>query len=309
MEWNQLHSFLVAAQEENFSRAAAVLHTSQPSLSQTIKRLEEELGYSLFDREGKHIYLNESGKVWMQTVLQMEELFESTRLRLEEQHDRQHPEVSIYIGCASTLLPRMLKYLRTRNPGIQYQIHQWNEIGAAREKDIQISAVTDNIDNSIVLLKEQIQLAIPAGHRLLEKEEITLKDIVDEDFISLNSNWALSRDIRQEMERIRFVPKVTMWVDNPNLMRELLKAGMGIAFVPSVTWHAFAGEEVSIRPVKECTMMRYVYLRTPEKVYITREQKECIKGIREFFGQMASEYSSVTLSSKQSGIPDLGEAK
>ena len=42
MEWNQLHCFLVAAQEENLSRAAQTLHISQPSLSQTIKRLEEE---------------------------------------------------------------------------------------------------------------------------------------------------------------------------------------------------------------------------------------------------------------------------
>lgn len=291
MEWNQLHTFLVAAQEENFSRAAAVLHTSQPSLSQTVKRLEEELGYPLFDREGKHIYLNDSGRIWMQTVLQMEELYDNTRIRLEELHGRQHPEVSIYIGCASTLLPGLLNFLRSRNPGIQYQIHQWNDVNGAREKEIEISAVAENRENSCVLLKEQIQLAIPAGHRLLEKDEITLRDLEEEDFISLNSNWALSRDIRQEMDRIRFVPKVTMWVDNPNLMRELLKAGMGIAFVPSVTWHAFAGEEVHIRPVKECNVMRYVYLRTPEGVHLTREQKECIKGIEEFFRRTANKYN------------------
>lgn len=301
MEWNQLRAFLAAAQEENFSRAAAVLYTSQPSLSQTVKRLEEELGYPLFDRKGKHIYLNESGRIWMQTILRMEELYENTRTRLEELHGRQHPEVSIYIGCASTLLTKMLNFLRSRNPGIQYQIHQWNDVKEDREKEIQISASAEKGQNCYVLLKEQIHLAIPAGHRLLEKDEITMKDLEDEDFISLNSNWALSRDIRQEMERLRFVPKITMWVDNPNLMRELLKAGMGIAFVPSVTWHAFAGEEVYIRRVKECNVMRYVYLHTPEGVYLTREQKECIIGIKEFFRQTAVEYELETTGTRQPG--------
>lgn len=53
MEWNQIQKFMVAAREENFSRAAEKLYMAQPALSQTIKRLEEELGYPLFCREGK----------------------------------------------------------------------------------------------------------------------------------------------------------------------------------------------------------------------------------------------------------------
>lgn len=324
MEWNQLRTFLTAAREENFSRAAAILHTSQPSLSQTIKRLEEELGYPLFDREGKHIRLNESGKVWMQTVSQMEEMYENTKLRLEEAHGKPHPQVSIHIGCASTVLPGLLQFLRERDPRIQYEIHQWNVVGENREKDIRILAELpestrypesagetesagkpesaghlesagkpeaegrlESAGHTIVLLEEPIMLAVPAGHSLLRLQEITLTDLEKEEFINLNSNWALTREIAQEMKRLRFTPKVTMWVDNPNLMRELLKAHMGIAFVPALSWKSFAGEEVVIRPVKGCAMKRYVYLQTPERAYMTREQKECVKGIREYFQRLS----------------------
>lgn len=178
MEWNQMYSFLIVAQEENFSRAAQLLHTSQPSLSQTVKRLEEELGYQLFDREGKRIRLNEAGKEWMHTVQQMKELYDNTRLKLEEKHEMQHPEVSIYIGCASTLLPGLLQYLRKRNPGIQYQIHQWNITSENREKHIQILAENtewagDAGQRSVqayTLMEEQIVLAVPVGHSLLEKK-------------------------------------------------------------------------------------------------------------------------------------------
>lgn len=291
MEWNQLHTFLVAAREENFSRAAELLHTSQPSLSQTIKRLEEDLGYSLFEREGKHIRLNESGRIWMYTVQQMEELYDNTKVRLEEMHDKSHPQVSIYLGCASTLLIGLLQFLRERNPGVQYQIHQWNVTGESKDKDIQILSElpeTGGLQESVsILFEESVVLAVPAKHRLLSLEEITLKDLEKEGFISLNNNWALTRYITAEMTRMHFTPRVTMWVDNPNLMRELLKEHMGIAFVPSLSWKSFAGEEVVMRPVKGCSLYRYVYLRTPEKAYLTREQKECIKGIKEYFARLS----------------------
>lgn len=253
--------------------------------------MEEELGYQLFDREGKRIRLNDAGKEWLKTVLQMRELYENTRLKLEEKHEMQHPEVSIYIGCASTLLPGLLQYLRKRNPGIQYQIHQWNITDEKREKHIQILAENPGwgetkgtadmaeaegaaiTEMSCILMEEQIVLALPAQHPLVGKTEITLKDLEKEEFIYLNSNWALSRNISREMEKLRFTPRVTMWVDNPNLMRELLRAHMGITFVPAVTWHSFAGEEVVMRPVKGCNMKRGV-VPSNSAAYLSDERKE-----------------------------------
>ena len=294
MEWNQLHCFLVAAQEENLSRAAQTLHISQPSLSQTIKRLEEELGYALFAREGKRIRLNKSGQILMQTVIQMEELMHSTRQRLEELNGMSHPEVSIYIGCASTLLPELLRYLRERNPQVQYRIHQWNVQEQEREDDIQILAgsiggTTGRSENEI-LMEEELVLALPKNHGLITKPVIYLKDLTQQEFISLNTNWVLGQDIEKEMKKHLFVPRTTMWVDNPNLMRELLREHMGIAFVPSISWHSFAGEEVIMRPVEDCRMSRCIYLNTQSRKYLTKEQKECIRGIKEFFAAKKKAY-------------------
>ena len=96
MEWNQLQKFMIVAREENFSKAAQILNMTQPSLSQTIKRLESELGYQLFTRDGKKIQLNESGRIFLQTVTQMDELMQNTRLKLEELNSISHPNVSIH---------------------------------------------------------------------------------------------------------------------------------------------------------------------------------------------------------------------
>ena len=287
MEWNQLQKFLVVAREENISRAAQLLDTSQPSLSQIIKRLEEELGYELFVREGKRIRLNESGKLMMQTVLQMDELMQNTRLRLEEMNSITHPKVSIHIGTASMLLPKLLLYLKERNPQIQYQIHQWKAEHQESEDDIQIYAgPEENVQKDEVLLIEDILLALPKNHVLMQKDRITRSDLIQEEFINLNEHWELGKEIMQEMNRLMFTPKMTMQVDNPNMMRELLRAHLGIAFVPAVSWHDFAGEEIVIRPVEDFSLKRVVYLRTKPRKYLTREQKECIQGIREFFARL-----------------------
>lgn len=279
MEWKQLEQFIVAAKEENMSRAAMKLHISQPSLSQTIKRLEEEMGFPLFVREGKHIRLNESGKILMQTAGQILQMMEDTKRRLEEQNGIPHPEVSIHIGCASTLLPELLRYLRKNDPNLQLRIHQWNRLEKEREDDIQILAGKQGElweGSKEILLEEEILLALPMGHPLLEKEQIFWKDLEQEEFISLNQNWELARVITGTMEEHQFFPKVTMGVDNPNLMRELLKAHMGIAFVPAVTWHAFAGREVLMRPVASCTMTRRIYLCTKQERYQTKEEVQCM---------------------------------
>lgn len=311
MEWNQLQKFMVVAKEENFSKAAEILNMTQPSLSQAIKRLEEELGYQLFLRNGKKISLNESGRIFLQTVIQMNELMQNTRVQLEELNRMRHPNVSIHFATASKVLPELLLYLKKRNPETQYHIHQWQSEKDWYEDDIQVlsgglgntayielnkqvdmreKGIDRHLGVSEILMSEKILLALPRNHVLLNREKITLNDLVQEEFISLNEYWKLGREIKEAMERISFVPKSTMIVDNPNMMRELLKARLGIAFIPSVSWDAFAGDEIVLRPVEGIELSRYIYLHTKPRKYLTKEQKECIQGIKEFFADKQQEY-------------------
>ena len=70
-----------------------------------------------------------------------------------------------------------------------------------------------------MLLFETILLALPKDHALLQKETIVLGDLIQEEFICLNEYWKLGKEIKEAMERICFIPKATMVVDNPNMMR------------------------------------------------------------------------------------------
>lgn len=68
MEWQQLEYFRVVARLEHFGQAAKELAISQPALSRSISKLEEELGVPLFDRMGRSVYLNSFGRVFLERV-------------------------------------------------------------------------------------------------------------------------------------------------------------------------------------------------------------------------------------------------
>src|SRR5437763_5037769 len=87
MDINQLEVFLAVAQERSFSRAAESLHRTQPAVSQAIRRLEAELGESLFDRSSKDGTLTAAGKVLLDFSQQMLNLRRHAHAAVRELRD------------------------------------------------------------------------------------------------------------------------------------------------------------------------------------------------------------------------------
>ena len=118
MEIQQFRYFLTAARYENLTKAADELHIAQPALSQSVKRLETELGVSLFDRKNHRIELNEQGKLLKKRLIPLmesidnlkDELWESVyssehdllkfSVRIESDHELHH-----FLPCPETGRP------------------------------------------------------------------------------------------------------------------------------------------------------------------------------------------------------------
>ncbi len=288
MELERLYAFRAVAELENISRAAKQLHISQPALSQTIHRLEEEWGCPLFEREGRRIRLNHAGKILLTAIRQIDAALENARLSLAEENGRP-PVISLYIGCASMLLPELLRCLKAQTPEVRYQIRQWSGEPPSQEADLLITASPGAPDETTeLLMQEPIGVALPVGHPLLQKEKIFLHDLAGEEMISLNPSWSLYGVTARAMEQSAFTPNITIWVDNPNLLRDFLRMGIGLAFAPLVSWRAFASKEVALRPLFGCKMQRNIYLVHHFGDSPPRSVAACIDGIRSFFRQQAA---------------------
>jgi len=98
----QLKYFNTVAATENMSKAAELLHVSQPALSKNISRLEEEIGYSLFTRNGKNLTLNTAGQVFLESTSAAVDLIESgiEELNLLENENEARIKIGIAGSCS-----------------------------------------------------------------------------------------------------------------------------------------------------------------------------------------------------------------
>ncbi|MBQ7776212.1 MAG: LysR family transcriptional regulator [Lachnospiraceae bacterium] len=289
MDSLQLKYFKIVVQTLNISKAAQILYISQSSLSQTIRHLEKELGYPLFERVGRHIRLNENGEIFLEFVNRVEQGYTDMLTQLEEINEMYEHTVNLDVQCASLYLPQIIEYLKDALPDVRILVTQRNhDIQGNVEADIQLypSPIQEEENNSVLLLEESILLALPKKHPLLTKADIYLMDLVGEEFICLNDSWSLEKMIKEQCKSKDIQLSTSIQVDNPDILRKLLCHNLGIAFIPEKTWGVdFAKGSLFLRSISDFSIKRYVYLKW-KTGYLSQNTQRCIDLIKNFFQKM-----------------------
>lgn len=124
MELEIIKNFLVVAREENITKAALILHITQPSLSRQIKKLEEEMGIKLFIKDGRSFVLTEKGKLFKERALEIVSLFEKTRRELTRGEGKISGEISVGSGelWAFDYLAVIIEKFHKTNPRVTFNI-------------------------------------------------------------------------------------------------------------------------------------------------------------------------------------------
>lgn len=192
MELTQLKQFKVLAQTQNTVEASAILGISQPALTKAIQRLEMELGTRLFDRIGRKLLLNESGKTVLATANDVLQNMENMKLDLQSGV----PEDALRICSQMTSLANFLVplFLETHPSCVVYPQTRCNKhfqrylLGGAYD----IAITTEPIDHpalqNIVLGKDYVWISVPRDHRLAGKSTLTMEDLMGETFIFVESH-------------------------------------------------------------------------------------------------------------------------
>lgn len=127
MELRVLQYFLAVAREENITRAAALLHITQPTLSRQLMQLEEELGVELFRRGNHSIVLTEQGMLLKRRAQELVILAEKTRRELRRE-ERLNGEISIGSGeyQNSRLLAEIVAAFREKHSDVRFEVYSGN---------------------------------------------------------------------------------------------------------------------------------------------------------------------------------------
>ena len=289
MNWNQLHYVLTIAEEKNITRAAKKLYLSQPSLSLSLKLLEEELGTSLFDRTGSSMELTYAGQLFCDWASQTLTSFDSLKIKLDDiaADRRQLIRIGVSPHRGSVLLPAILPEFYARFPNCEVHIVEQSTVLLRkmlddRELDFIVdipSPDTVTYQNEI-LLNEDILLAIPRSflsHIQPQGGSIDLRTLVNKPFILLPAEQLLGSISRRVFEAVGIAPNIRLVCSSTERACTLAAQQLGIAFAPHVlaSRHRWA-EELAYFSIQGVDTDRQVCLVYPRNTYQSGPLRELL---------------------------------
>lgn len=253
MELQQLRYFLEVAKNQHVTRTAQQLHIAQPALSQSIHRLENELGVPLFQQSGRGIVLTKYGK-YLQNRLnsiltELDALPEQLRTMASLQHDTIH----LNVLAASTLISDAIIQYRAANRQVSFQLMQNAEselydIGVDTKLFYQAA---DNEQDTRYVCTERIFLAVPNNDRYRGRKSIRLEEVREEGFISLLGSRQLRWICDKFCQHAGFQPKIIFESDNPATVRNMIGVNMGVGFWPEFSWGRIESDHVLLLDIEE----------------------------------------------------------
>ena len=270
MDTMKLHCFKIAAKYESITKASEELFIPQPTVSKQIRSLEAELGYQLFRRHGKHIYLNENGKIFLRYVKKLELLMDDCQKEILDHNQNADGSISLLVTSCSKMLPDIFQQFRRLYPDIRLHINQ----NDSHESDVDLKLFSNNVGlnspDCIQLLREDICLAVPMGHPLSFSTTVSLKDLQNERFIMLKPESNLRKVVDPFFLKHDLRPNIIMESENPSLLRELITSNFGISIMPAITWGNASSMQIVLIPFEEVGLGRNIYLSWNSNRYLSR---------------------------------------
>ena len=233
------------AKERNFSRAAEKLHIAQPSLSQQLSKLENELGVLLFCRTTNSVEPTHAGTVFMEKAEAILDAVEQLRQEMDDL--AQMRKGKLIVGSlpitGSHVLPHVLPVFRARYPEIEVTLvedttSRLEQLTAVGQTDLSLLSLPLG-DPSLTwepLIEEEILLAVPPRHPLAERSGsgVEVSELAGEPFIVLKKGQGFRKIALDLCRGAGIEPRIVFESGNIETVQSLVAAGMGLAFVPQM---------------------------------------------------------------------------
>lgn len=251
----QLKYVLVLADEGSFSRAAEILDISQPSLSQYVKKIEQQLGVVLFDRANGNVRLTDAGKIYIEASRKILELERQMQSKFDDLSE--HKSGSIIIGTTPfrsvTMMPIIASKFKCRYPGIHIIVDERgnHELPEAAERgSFDLCVITLPIDDrkfkSEFIMEEEVVIAVSRGGCLdkkLSREAIHMENrkynavdakLLDgESFVMLTESQVMQKALDNLCKDYELHLTKAAVVKSIEAQIEMVRAGVGAALVPT----------------------------------------------------------------------------
>jgi LysR family transcriptional regulator, hydrogen peroxide-inducible genes activator len=241
MELDQLRYFLQVAERGNFTRAAQDLRVSQPALSRSIQKLEEELGQPLFERQTRNLALTDSGNLLQSRARQILTLVDDTKAEITDDGQTGRLRVAAIPTIAPYFLPEVLQTFGKTHPRATVIVQEdttENLIRALTEGAVDVAILALPLETQYMeteeLFEEELLLLMSADHPLTAKKQIRLNDIESLPFVLLGEAHCLSDSIISFCRQKSFHPVSVERTSQLAMVQELVSLNHGISMVPAM---------------------------------------------------------------------------
>lgn len=255
MDIRQLRYFLEVAKQKSITRAAEVLHISQPALSKMIKGLEEELGMALIVRTNKTSSVTDTGMIVMEYAQKIISQFDEMETTINDMTNLN--KGSIHIGIppiiGSLYFPKIIAEFHHKYPNVEINIREYGAAKVVKSVDeglfelgVAVLPVDDDVFNIYPIVQDEMKLLVHRQHHLADTETVHLKELQDEDFIFYHEDFALHDIMWKKFIQQGFEPKVLFKSSQWDFMSEMVAAKLGITILPDSICNRVQNDQVKI---------------------------------------------------------------
>lgn len=262
MELRQLATFVAVAEEGSFTRAADRLHVVQSAVSASVRKLEKELGASLFDRSTHHVKLTDSGRALLPEARATLAAAQAARDAVDEARGGLRGTVVLGTmqaqGMRAIDLAGVLTAFRAEHSGVEVAIrHSGGSSEMAREVvdgrlDLAFVALPGDAPPGLKLIpvtSEPIMLAVPAGHPLAGRAHVELASLRDETLVDLPAGWGIRMAVDRSFTAAGVTRSIAFEVNDTATMVEFIRNALAIGMLP----RSLVGttDEIAFVPIRD----------------------------------------------------------
>ena len=243
MELLQLKYFCETARTQNLSEIARKYNVPPSGISRAIKRLEEELDCKFFDHRSNKIFLNEQGEMFYEKVSAALALLDDAKVMIKENSNHLFGEINLCCKSNRGIVIEAMEEFIKDYPNVKFK----SFFGRAPtdDTDILISCIPPfDSKEKVVLVEEDLFVAMHKDNPLATKEDLNISDLKNERFIV-----GLSSVTDAECKKAGFVPNIAFESNDPAYVRKCIEMGLGVAFIPAVSWRKLFSDNVVLRNI------------------------------------------------------------
>lgn len=265
MELLQLRYFCDAARNENFSATAKKFGVPTSAVSQSIHRLEKELGTSFFSRKANSIKLNDIGKEFFLKMSASLTLMDDAINYVSSNKEKR--TLSICIDAKRQHMLKIIEKFKENHTNIDVNIKHVLDFS---KNDYDIIIADCNLQlaefEKLLFRSEGLSIAIHKNNPLASCKNLTVDMLKNEPFITMNEQRPMHKVVMNVCTDFGFSPHITLQSDDPSYVGRLVSLNMGVAIIPGTPSPETFSENVVFYPIKGYTRDIYAYILQSKQV-------------------------------------------